>query len=235
MKHPPSNENTELWKKIFNELHDDIEFAKKDYLIADYMRPVELPQSARRAMIRAIFAFVEGTSYSARQIVLACHDEDLSPQVKMALDEQQVEITNAGHVMAKKIKTSNMNLLRLTVNQFNVSYENATGLECKGPGYEALVALVKVRDRLTHPRSPTDLSVSDSEIIVAAKGLEWYRALFIQMLNIHVEGIGLLCKRMEEEREVLLRKNDALSEETDALEVEKAQLLAMLQSIASNQ
>lgn len=183
--------------KIFEVLSDDIElvYPRKSLEngMAQYQNPVVLSQGKRRALIRAIFAFVEGVSYSQRVSLLYSYSDKLSPDVVMALKEEQIEITNAGKVQSKPIKASLMSLVRLTIEQYLECYKGSLSVSCSGSGFEGLVSSVKVRDRLMHPRSEHDLSVKDDEIVRAVRGWFWFSQIHADMLVVEFESLRQLA------------------------------------------
>ncbi|MCL6306988.1 hypothetical protein QQL38_09820 [Pseudomonas syringae] len=156
---------------------------------AQYPDPVTLSQGKRRALIRAIFSFVEGLSYVQRVSLVSSFSDRLDPSVVMALKEQQIEITNAGKVRTKSIKASLMSLVRLAVEQYIECYPGRLSIQCSGSGYEGLVSSVKIRDRLMHPRSEHDLFVKDEEIVRAVDGWFWFSEVCVYMLGAELEAL----------------------------------------------
>jgi hypothetical protein len=179
--------------KVYEILSDDIELVYPRIPLgngmARYENPVILSQGKRRALIRAIFAFVEGLSYSLRVSLLNGNSNRLDAAVIMALNEKQIEITNLGDVQSKSIKASLMSLVRLTVKQYMACYDGKLNIVCGGAGFEGLVSSVKVRDRLMHPRSERDLFVEDDEIVRAVRGWLWFSRVFIEMLVVEFEEL----------------------------------------------
>ncbi|WP_122603950.1 hypothetical protein [Pseudomonas viridiflava] len=183
--------------KIFEVLSDDIELVYPrtplENGMARYPNPVILSQGKRRALIRAIFAFVEGMSYSQRVALLHRYSYKLAPHVAMALKEKQIEITNGGKVRTKSIKSSLMSLVRLTIEQYVECYQGELSLSCSGSGFEGLVSSVQVRDRLMHPRSEHDLFVKDDEILRAVRGWVWFSQIYADMLVAEFEDLRRLA------------------------------------------
>jgi len=208
-KAPPS-----AMSRIYRILNDDIELVYPHTPLHDgraqYSNPVTLPQSERRVLVRAIFAFVEGLSYSLRVSLLEQHSKTLKASEIMALNEEQLDITNSGDVRVKSIKASLMSLVCLTVKQYSKCYAEKLKLECAGSGFEGLVSSVRVRDRLMHPRSDIDLIITDEEITRAVLGFLWFHGAFVSMM---IAELGFLRELVESKA----RQVDMVMEETQVL------------------
>ncbi|RZI31025.1 hypothetical protein [Pseudomonas orientalis] len=192
-------QNSDGLGAIFKVLNDDIELVYPHTPNGDgtalYQDPATLTQSQRRVLIRAIFAFVEGLSYTIRMSLVKSHAEHLSPSVIMALSEQQIDVKESGVVGVKSIKASLMSLVRLTVTQFSSCYPDRFKVKCSGPDFEALASSVRVRDRLMHPRSAADLFIDDGEAMRAAKGFFWFHRAFVLMLEAETAVLRELVER----------------------------------------
>lgn len=206
---------TREMREIYSSLVEDINLACPNWNFGKKNAQIpfhgNLAQNQRRSLVRALFAFIEGTSYTLRQKVLSRNRTNLSPSVLLALDEKQLEVCGNGEVGLKTMKVSMMNLLKLTIKQFVISVPACGAIECRGVNFEGLVSSVKTRDRLMHPRSVADLCVTDEEINKAIYGAIWYEKAFVQMLT------GLITM-LEEEVAVLQQKKEALAKEVGAVE-----------------
>jgi hypothetical protein len=107
-------------------------------------------QAERRCLIRAGFAFIEAWIYSCRyQSVRG--DTDLIP--KKVTAKQNVheslsdlsEVLKSSHVIDKT----------------------------KDPGWCAMTQAYKIRDRITHPKSPKDLNITDGDMKVFFRATIW--------------------------------------------------------------
>ncbi len=83
-------------------LHDDVEFCARE------LNKSDLPVW-RRALVRALFAMVEGVIYRMQQIALnASHQPRVtfSPGELQALSEKSFELDGNGKVLERQIRTS---------------------------------------------------------------------------------------------------------------------------------
>ncbi len=181
--------------------------------------PTRLNQSERRSLVRAIFSLVEGMSFCLRVGLLEDKENELPHTTVMALQELQIEIANEGQVKSKPIKTSIMNLLRLTVREYSSMYPGELKIKCAGAEFEGLVKSVRVRDRLMHPRSLDDLTVTDGEIKLAVVGMNWFQVAMAEMILVQATHMRVRLKDLENnikarraEEENLLQRLEALSD-----------------------
>lgn len=157
--------------------------SNQSYLYSD---PVKLTQLERRAVVRAVFAFAEATTYLLRQQLLADFEGLLAIDTLLALKEQQISVTNAGQVRTTTLRVGSLGYIRLTFNVYREVFPQSGTPLCEGSDFEALAAAVKVRDRLMHPRSAENLSVTDDEIRKAMRGFFWLNDSTQQVLQAHV-------------------------------------------------
>jgi len=53
----------------------------------------------------------------------------------------------------------------------------------KGLGWDSLRKAISIRDRLTHPHSMDDLNVTNEELMMVEKAMEFFRDTTIQLLG----------------------------------------------------
>jgi hypothetical protein len=148
-----------------------------------YPDPTYLNGHERRSLVRAIFAFVEANSFSLRQILLKSFKEKLSAETQLALAELQIEITSSGAVKTKVKNVGALSMLRLTICTFASVLPPLSKLKCSGPGYEALVRSIRIRDRLMHPKSYQALNVTDPEIHAVVDAFLWFEAVMVKVIQ----------------------------------------------------
>lgn len=131
-------------------------------------------QSNRRNLVRATLAAVEGMVWLAREHV---HDTsramgELSPLASMALREQSYLVTDKGDVVEQVRFVTLTAMIRLITKQAaSLSPDLRLGFD--NVGWQRLQQAIAVRNRITHPKSATDLFVRSEELKVVADGLRW--------------------------------------------------------------
>lgn len=133
--------------------------------------------SGRRNAVRATFAAVEGDLWFLRQHVIeaATSMNTLTPLAGMALREETYVVGDKGEVLRQVRSVPLLHAIRLIERQarliapeIRVRYDHA--------GWQALRAGYATRNRITHPKTSTDLDVSDDELTTISRGFDWLLA-----------------------------------------------------------
>ena len=130
-------------------------------------------QFQRRVYFRSFFAAVEGMLFARRYIVSSIIQRDpnclscrkLSIGDRAILDEVSFELCDDGAV---RERTRNfqpfLKMVRFTSRIYFTFFNTSHRTEYGGDGWRAFRNAAAVRDRITHPKSPEALDISDSEL-----------------------------------------------------------------------
>jgi len=150
-------------------------------------------QLRRRTLFRAFFAQVEGETSLRKEFALLQHAERQTvfsePELAMLREEQYV-LANNGEVRVQP------KFLRLTDNlgfsfkAFAKAFGSSFELEVSGSGWDAFQRSIIVRNRITHPKTLTDLTVSDSAMEDIFKAIDWYKENGLNLLRSVPESLG---------------------------------------------
>jgi hypothetical protein len=158
-------------------------------------------QFLRRNLVRIFAAFVEGYSFTLKQVVLRLHDplraklstEELSKLKEIKLDALGKPVQDEQGVPKRRylplldnFKFTIAMFGRLCGSQYAVSYNSA---------YEAFKKTIAVRDRLMHPKGIQDLLVNDSETMDLQAAWQWYQTEMVALMN---DSIGAMNVRFAE-------------------------------------
>lgn len=122
-------------------------------------------QLRRRTLFRAFFAQVEGETSLRKEFALLQHAERQTvfsePELAMLREEQYV-LANNGEVRVQPKFLRLTDNLRFSFKAFAKAFGSSFELEVSGSGWDAFQRSIIVRNRITHPKTLTDLTVSDS-------------------------------------------------------------------------
>jgi hypothetical protein len=139
----------------------------------------------KRSYVRAVFAYIEGTTWAMKQVLGAFKNAPFTAQERALFNDVDYDLTEKGKVVEKRAKiplSAKILFMLGVVNKLpNVSSE----VDCGGQGWESLQLAIKIRDRLTHPKRMTDLDVSDDEVKVVTAAWNW----FMDSLNSILEAL----------------------------------------------
>jgi hypothetical protein len=113
-------------------------------------------QRHRRALVRAVFAFVEGTAFGLKRIVLESHE-----------------------VFRGKLAPN----LRFIFGLGQKAFGRPVPIDFSHEGWAALKQSITVRNRLMHPKGVADLEVSHPELVAAANATAWFRACALTFMK----------------------------------------------------
>lgn len=130
----------------------------------------------RRSAIRAVFAAVEGFLWSLKESLLKNGGFKLTASELALLREEQYQVSGNGSAETKKLLIRLRDNIRFTMHiAQRLHPEHA--VDYTASGWQALVESTKVRDRLMHPKSETDLDVSTDELLQAMEGFTWFAGI----------------------------------------------------------
>lgn len=132
-------------------------------------------QPDRRNLLRTIVSAAEGVSWFYRMQVLAiAKDLDAAtPQIEMAFAEASYAVSSKGEIIEQVRYISLTAMIRL-VTKVAISFCPRLEVDFGNVGWEKLKVAIEARNRVTHPKVETDLTVSDEEIEAAKIGFFWF-------------------------------------------------------------
>src|SRR5712692_8437492 len=167
-------------------LHDDVEFCARE------LNKNDLPVW-RRALVRALFAMVEGVIYRMQQIALnASHQPRVafSPGELHLLLEKSFELDGNGNVVERQIRTSLKGSIRFAFGAFARVHVAEYELDVtREDEWGAFLKSIKVRDRLMHPKTVDDLTDSNEEIKSIQITFDWFMKTLKNVHEISLDGL----------------------------------------------
>jgi hypothetical protein len=155
-----------------------------DTLAADMKAGLELYTStgrspfALRAYVRSFFAYVEAWAYLWKQLIL---EEPIlhaiSPtQAELALlREEAYEVADNGEAVTRTDRFVPLDRnMRFVFAIATKCFGSPYNLDVSGRGWQAFREAIRVRNRLMHPKQPTDLILSDSEFQAVKDAQLWF-------------------------------------------------------------
>ncbi len=154
--------------RSFEELSAAIDAGKRDeagMIDADY-------EYKARQFIRAVFAFIEATTFSVKASSAArCMDSeiDISPQERYFAVDMGYELNDRGEVVETVEKISLARNIRFALALNRRAHNVAEPFDASVEWWGCLKEAIKIRDRLTHPKWPGDLDVSGDDLLKVVK------------------------------------------------------------------
>jgi hypothetical protein len=135
----------------------------------------------RRALVRCIFASIEGTTYGLKQLafsrILLEEPDILDLGEAVMLQDQAFDIKENGTVDVRSAKTKTLNSIRFAFKVVPKVFGSSFVVDVDHSGWNQLTFSIKTRDRLMHPKGLRDIEVSDMELAHARNALFWFEEM----------------------------------------------------------
>lgn len=179
------DDTLKLWNYAVSELEEMQNFFSFDKLNDHFYR---------RIILRNLFAIIETYLFISRELVrikiaIDGNTENISWQEQSLLVEKKVGLNSNGKVIEKDEFQSFIPAFRFTITIFSKTF----GVEPPDFGnnhFGVLQALVKRRNDVTHPKSYSDVKITDQEIKDLIPMYGWF-------MNIHGKTYKHLLKWLE--------------------------------------
>lgn len=145
-----------------------------DVIAASQRREKDDSQANRRDLVRAIFAAIEGLIWLTREHILQSDDtlEEMSPLARMALREASYQVDSKGQLTEQTRYIALTAMVRLVVEQTK-SFAPDLEIDYSGSGWSYFKNAIAIRNRATHPKSTTDLRITDFDLKTMNDGFAW--------------------------------------------------------------
>lgn len=167
-----------LWAKLHNEL------VRLNTQIKNENDKSEL----KRNYIITFFSMVEAMSYSIRQILLLWHNHnqiELSNEEIYILKEKSIEIDSSGTIKTKERFHSFESLFRFTYLTYAKHFKKEYLLKqlFSDIRYCIFKEAIGIRNRITHPKDPRSILISQTEFKKICEAHDWYHKFLLEMLE----------------------------------------------------
>jgi hypothetical protein len=142
--------------------------------------PLADTQSARRGFVRAAFAMLEGEAYVHRQAALSLHRQlasmnrgCLTDDEVLCLQEKTPVLDRHGEADSRPAWLRSRAVFRWSLEVFAKAMEHPVELPWTEDDAGATTRAIAVRDGLMHPKTPSDLLVTDGGLCAVEDVLAW--------------------------------------------------------------
>jgi hypothetical protein len=152
--------------------------------------PTLLDQKRRRLLVRSIFAFIEAVSFALKSEAIRGSGKNVpTPEELSIAREESFDLDDRGHIKKTKAKLRTIPNLRFAFHLYSRISGFEYELDSSCTEWQRLVESLKVRDRLMHPKSLNDLTITNDEIASALSAYLWFEAEVISLLEEHGETL----------------------------------------------
>ncbi len=137
----------------------------------------ERTQSGSRAFVRAVFALIEGGVFGLKQvaITLSEHGQGQFSEAEMAmLKDELYDLDKKGRATVQPKFVPLPKNIRFAFEACGRAYNTSYVLPVNDSGWHSFQEALKVRNRLTHPKSIDDLQLTEKELEQASEAAKWF-------------------------------------------------------------
>lgn len=150
-------------------------------------------QMLRRSFIRSFFAYVEGLTHVVKQYAMReakRHPGDFTIAELAMLQEENYSLNNKGAVSTQRkfLPTGENFLFAMNTHLKRISGVEL-GIDLGGVEWQSFLKALQVRHRIVHPKSVSELTISDSEKEAIMKVSLWFNRTVIDRLLEAAESL----------------------------------------------
>jgi hypothetical protein len=124
-------------------------------------------QQLRRAYFRTAFTYIEAIVFQLKRLSVSEVDSSVrftAAEVAL-LNEETYSLRNNGSPRTQSAHLPLLDNMRFTANMFSKAHRSTFDRTYDDQGWRDLREAQTIRNRITHPKSPTELEVSGSEMM----------------------------------------------------------------------
>ena len=131
-------------------------------------------QATRRDLIRTMFAAIEGYVWEYREHVRSVISDisTIPTLTELALSEMSFTVTENGKVLPQTRFITLTSMIKL-VSRLAEEQSPELQVDFTEAGWSDLQQAIKIRNRITHPKSRYDLKISLQDIAISQAGFFW--------------------------------------------------------------
>jgi hypothetical protein len=140
---------------------------------------------AQRALVRAFFAAVEGLSYQMRQVTLAslAGTRFVTEQEVQLLREVRHSLDQKGHPKETPVFLPFPESLLFSFSIYAKNHGAVFEVDKSQPGWQALCISIKVRNNVTHPKTPKSLTLTNADLQAMMDASRWWQATLLSLFK----------------------------------------------------
>jgi hypothetical protein len=159
-------------------------------------------QAARRDVVRASLAAVEGAVWVAREHVRSALSslDELTPVADLALRERSYAVSRSGKIEEQVRGLPLTTAVRLVISQAEAACPQMS-VDFSVGGWSDLHRAIEIRNRITHPKPHVDLQVTDDDLGMVQSAVSW----LLRTMNDVMDSINVTLVQYNDDMRELLR------------------------------
>jgi hypothetical protein len=137
----------------------------------------------RRSFVRAAFAYFDGVTYAMKQLALVDGEAGFSAAEKSLLAEKTFELDDKGRAFERQTKLRTLPNLRFAFSSLSRALDRKVDVDFACPGWVAMHEALRIRHRVTHPKSVKSIELSEADVQTVNIAGEWFTASWKHVLT----------------------------------------------------
>lgn len=171
----------EQLKSVYKILSDDMDAAVA--YSAKHSNPF-----AHRTVVRTLFSLIEGLAFQLRQVTVAslaphAGSGNLTIAELVLLREERYNLNAKGEPEASQNFQNFLPNLLFTIRSYGKNHGATFRADTSARGWEAMRQAVSLRNRITHPKSVADLTLSNQDQLHLIEAAAWWKKTLLEMFD----------------------------------------------------
>jgi hypothetical protein len=131
----------------------------------------------RRELVRTVYALFEASTFYLKRIAVTTARGGglkLNREATAALLDESYGVKSDGSPYSRRAKIPTLSNIKLSLGALAICAQASYAPSYDDGGWAALCTGLEVRDRLTHPKSLSDLEVLEEELGQVRRAVRWY-------------------------------------------------------------
>jgi hypothetical protein len=163
---------------------------------------VDPSQYHRRVAVRGLFALVEAVTYLLKQHILDLiakgNKRYTFEEIALLKDEAYTLDERAQPVVQPKFLPTDTNF-RFAINLCARDYQPEYELDVADNGWNQFRQALRIRHRITHPKAPKLLEISDDEMQAVKGAYAWFLRSYVDLMVRGAEDLTRRVSRLNDE------------------------------------
>ncbi len=150
---------------------------RDDLAVYKEIAKADFPPFWGRAIVRSVFAGIEGLCYRYKQVALAAaalKNIDLTSAEMAMLREEAYGLNDKGEAESTKSKLRTAPNVVFSLKMLARARGGSYEIDTNCTGWQAFKTSMRVRDRITHPKDASDLQVTEEEAETILTAAIWF-------------------------------------------------------------
>ena len=155
----------------------------------------------RRSLIRLCTSLFESEIFILKNRLISYCDKNsipFKPELRLTLEGKKYTVESSGKLKSNYLSIKLTDDIRFTFQ----TYMDIRGFQLSSSfndnGWNDLKETIKIRNRITHPKSTVEQEINTSEIAICMSGYNWFHKNYDQFMRQELEHLQIANSKLDE-------------------------------------